>query len=193
MTKSNSLYDGLLSRRSASAKHLVLPVPNSSELEKILFAASRAPDHGRLVPFRFVSIPQEERSALADLLMTAAQYHDPNLPPAELARVREKALEGPMAIAMVARIDPSHPKISVSDQWLSAGCALENVLLAVGALGFSAAIKSGKHYNAPLMRSAFSLSEVEHVVGLIILGTASEFPPLKPKPDVEKIFSIWKQ
>lgn len=191
MSQTNSLYDGIIARRSASAKHLVAPAPDAATLEQILFAASRAPDHGRLVPFRFVRIAPDQRTRLADLLVSAARQLDADLPGPEAERVREKALEGPLSIAMIARIDGAHPKISVPDQWLSAGCALENILLATGALGFAAAVKSGRHFNAPVVREAFALGDSEQVVGLIVLGTASEFPPAKPKPDVAAIVSDW--
>ena len=191
MTQSAPLYEGVLARRSASGKHLVAPAPGADVMEKILFAASRAPDHGRLVPFRFVRIAPTQRGRLADILADGATQTDPGLAAPEIERVREKAQEGPLAVMMIARIDTAHPKIPVSDQWLAAGCALENILLATGDLGFAAAVKSGKHFDAPAVRAAFALAPIEQAVALIVLGTATEFPPPKPKPAVSEIVSDW--
>lgn len=185
------LFEGILARSSASARHLEQPVPDEGALEQILFAASRAPDHGRLVPFRFVRIADDQRPRLGAVLAQAAQQTDPAIAEAELARIRDKALEGPCAIALVARIDDRHPKIPASDQWLSVGCALENLLLAAAALGFAAAVKSGRHFVAPAVREAFRLEPSEQLVAYVLIGTPTEAAPAKPKPAVSDIVSHW--
>ncbi|HRK23661.1 MAG TPA: nitroreductase [Beijerinckiaceae bacterium] len=184
-------YDALIQRRSASAKHLVAPGPETSVLHRILFAASRAPDHGRLHPFRFVIIRPESRVRFADVLAEAARQDRPDLPETEIGRAREKAHQGPCLIGLIARIDTAHPKIPASDQWLTVGCALENLLLATAAEGFAAAVRSGRSLEAPAIREAFALGPNEHFTCFIALGTPSEWPPAKPKPDVAELTSQW--
>ena len=92
---------------------------------------------------------------------------------------------------MIGRIDPDHPKITASDQWLAVGCALENLLLAAQSFGFTAAIRSGRFLETAPMREGFNLGPNEHLVSLIALGTPAEWPPEKPKPSLDQVFSIW--
>lgn len=191
MTPADPLHASLLSRRSAKAKDLVAPGPDAGQIEKLVFAASRAPDHGRLVPFRFVVIGDEKRAAFADVLAEAARQDAPGLSDPEVARARDKAFEGPCLIAMIARIDSAHPKIPASDQWLTAGCALENFLLAAQAETFAVAVRSGRSLEREAVRQAFALAPQEHFVCFLAVGTPAEFPPAKPKPGLDQVLSRW--
>ncbi|MCA0400172.1 MAG: nitroreductase [Proteobacteria bacterium] len=186
----NPAYQALITRRSGNARALVAPGPDKNALAAIILAASRAPDHGRLVPFRFLSIAEGARDRLATLLEAASRALNPDLPTPEIERAREKAYQGPAIVAVIARIE-NHPKIPVSDQWLTVGCALENMLIALQSLGFAAAIRSGKFLETAPMREGFSLGANEHLVCLVAIGTATEFPPEKPKPALEAVFGIW--
>lgn len=185
------LTAAILARRSASAKHLLAPGPDAATLGRIALVASRAPDHGRLVPFRLISIRDESRDRFADVLAAAARETSPGLSEEEVERAREKAFQGPCLLALIARIDAAHPKISASDQWLTVGCALENMLLAIGDAGLAAAVRSGRNLDAAAVRTAFSLGADEHFTCFLAIGTASEWPPAKPKPAPEAITSQW--
>lgn len=191
MPQTNPVYDALIARRSGHARALAVPAPSAEELAAIITAAARAPDHGRLVPFRFIAIADAARPRLADLLEAASLEAKPDLPEAEVSRAREKADQGPLLLMLVARIDPAHPKITASDQWLAAGCALENLLLAVQSFGYAAAIRSGRFLEAEAMRAGFSLQENEHLVSLIAIGTPADWPTARPKPALEAVFSHW--
>ncbi len=184
-------YDAIIRRRSAIARHLVAPGPDGPALERILFAASRAPDHGRLRPFRFIRIKDESRERFAAVLAAAAREQDPALPEPEIERAREKAFQGPCLVALIGRVDPAHPKIPASDQWLAVGCALENLLLASGAEGFAAAVRSGRAFESTAIRRAFDLKDNEHFTSFVAIGTVSEWPPEKPKPSVADLTSEW--
>lgn len=191
MTAAKELYASLLARRSAKAKDLTAPAPTMAEIEQIVFAASRAPDHGRLVPFRFIAISAERREAFAQVLARAAVAEAPGLSEPEIARARDKAFEGPCLVGMVARIDGAHPKIPASDQWLTAGCALENFLLAAQAMGYAAAVRSGRYLEQEAVREAFALTPQEQFVCFMALGTPAEFPPARPKPSLDQVLSRW--
>lgn len=187
----NPLYSGLMNRRSASARMLSAPGPEADVLSAIVKAGAQAPDHGRLVPFRFLDIADGARPRLADLLEAASRELDPAIAAPEVERAREKADQGPVILALIARIDAAHPKITASDQWLAVGCALENILLAVQAAGFAAAVRSGKFLETDAMRKGFALEANEHLTCLIAIGTAADWPPAKPKPELERVFSVW--
>jgi len=187
----NPAYAALLARRSGNARALAAPGPDRATTDAIVFAASRAPDHGRLVPFRFLEIADSARGALADLLEASSRALMPDLPAPEIERAREKADQGPLILAVIARIEADHPKITASDQWLAVGCALENLLLATQSFGFAAAVRSGKFLETDPMREGFGLAANEHLVGLVAVGTPTDWPPEKPKPALEKVFGLW--
>ena len=63
--------DFLRTRRSRPAKTLTTPVPTREELTELLTVAARAPDHGKLEPWRFLVL---EKQALARLAGTIPAY-----------------------------------------------------------------------------------------------------------------------
>jgi nitroreductase len=185
------LYAGLMARRSGNARALAWPGPDAMTLEAIVKAGAQAPDHGRLVPFRFLRIAEAARPRLADLLEASSREMQPDIAAPELERAREKAHQGPEILALIGRIDADHPKITASDQWLTVGCALENVLLAVQAAGFAAAVRSGRFLETKAMREGFLLGTNEHLTCLIAIGTPTDWPPAKPKPELDRVFAVW--
>ena len=187
----NPAYAALLARRSGNARALANPAPDRATTDAIVFAASRAPDHGRLVPFRFLEVMPAARGRLADLMEASSVALNPNLPAPEIERAREKADQGPLILAVIARIEAQHPKITASDQWLSVGCALENLLLATQSFGFAAAVRSGPFLDTAPMREGFGLAGNEHLVSLVAIGTATDWPPEKPKPALDTVFAPW--
>jgi nitroreductase len=192
MPDSSPLLSALVGRRSANARFLTTPAPGAEALARMALALARAPDHGRLLPFRLIEIAQAARPRLADLVEAASLALTPDLAPSERERAREKATQAPMLLALVARIDTAHPKISASDQWLSVGAALENFLLAAQDEGFGVAIRSGRYLEQAPLHEGLGLAPQEQVVSLLALGTVGEWPPEKPKPALEKVFSRWE-
>lgn len=184
-----AFYDFLKSRRSASAKNITAPGPDAATLDAIVSAAAHAPDHGLLVPFRFVVI--ENRDAFANALEAATFEERADASASEIERSREKAHQGPTLLAIIARVETSHPKIQASDQWLTVGCALENLLLAVAAAGYQAAVRSGRYLETQAVRTAFKLAANETLPCFVAIGTAAEMPPLKPKPRLESVLTRW--
>jgi nitroreductase len=187
----NPVQAALLARHSGKAASLLAPAPDAEQLAAILKAAAHAPDHGLLVPFRFLHIVEDARESLADIIAAASLALKPDLPAVEVARAREKATQGAMLLVMVGKLNPAHPKITASDQWLAMGCALENLLLSAQALGFGVAIRSGAYLDTVPMKTGLHLAEGEHALAILAIGTPKEWPPHKPKPDLEQIFSVW--
>lgn len=188
----NPVIEALLSRRSAKAVSLPAPAPSPDQLDAILNATAYAPDHGLLVPFRFLEVEAHSRPQFAEIIAASTLALHPDASPALLERDREKATQGAMLLVMIGKIDDDHPKIIASDQWLAIGCALENFLISAQALGFGVAIRSGAYLNAAPMREGLRLAPKEQAVALLAIGTAKEWPPAKPKPSVEQIFSRWE-
>ena len=171
----------LLSR--ASVKLLTEPGPDDAELRVIFEAAVRAPDHGKLRPWRFFVVRGDARRRLSDLFVAGVKRREPGANEAQIEKEREKPLRAPVTIAVVAKIVVGH-KIPEVEQELSAGAAAMNILNAIHALGFAAKWVTGANcYDAEFKRE-FGLEATDQLIGFIHVGTPMEksFPAERPDP-----------
>ena len=165
----------LLNRYSLGGKYLREPGPTTDELELIVGAALRAPDHGELTPFRFVVIQGEGKKHLANLFESYAKRAGKSHESCEIERAR--ALEVPLSLAVIACIDAHHPLVPAHEQWMCVGGAVTNVLNALHAMGFAGKMLSGGKVRDALIVEAFC-KPGESLVGWIAIGTPSR--ALKP-------------
>src|SRR5687768_10439063 len=119
----------LETRRSGRPRDMVAPGPSAEQLERILAIAARVPDHGKLFPWRFVTVAADQRDALGQLLARALPEHDPEALPAHHAKAQEFAHQAPALVVVLSSPVPEH-KIPLWEQELSAGAAAMNLLLA---------------------------------------------------------------
>jgi nitroreductase len=190
MTDGARTLELILTRRSVSPRHLIAPTPTSDELGLILRAAAAAPDHKNLKPYRFILIPTERRADLATAFREAKAERDPGAPAAEIERAGEKAYRGAMLLAVVLRIVRDHPRVSVSDQMLAAGAAIENMMLAASALGYAGALRSGHSATSRRVRLALGVANEEELAAFLILGTPAKAPPPR-EDDIAGLLSVW--
>ena len=126
----------LLRRRSAKAAMLSEPGPTPAQLETILIAASRVPDHKKLEPWRFVLFEGDARAAFGRVLLKACLAEEKETPSAaRLETERTRLLRAPTVIAVISRVTPN-PGAPEWEQVLSCGAACFNLCLAANALGF---------------------------------------------------------
>ena len=133
----NTALQALDARRSVPSMDLGEPGPDEATLLRMLQSAARVPDHGRLVPFRFVRIAGDARHALGSFLAARALQRDPAAPPPQVEKDRQRFSHAPVVVAVVARLQAGH-KVPEQEQLLSAGCACFALLQAAQALGFGA-------------------------------------------------------
>ena len=185
-----TLLDLILARRSVSPRFLVEPTPSPEQLDLILRAAAAAPDHKSLRPYRFILIPPARRVDLAAAFRAAKAEQDPGAPAAEVERPGEKAYRGAMLLAVVLRVVRDHPRVSVSDQMLAAGAAVENMLLAATALGYAGCLRSGVSATSRRVRLALGISGGEELAAFLIIGTPAKTPA--PRDDtIDGLLSSW--
>jgi nitroreductase len=189
---SNPVLDIIRNRKHVGGLMQTIPGPNSDQLNAILEAAIAAPDHGKILPFRFVVVPNAERAAFTALSLAAFQEAIPDADEFGLKKARGKAEQPPTIVALIACLQPDHPKISLSDQWLTVGCALQNLWLAAESFGFSCGISSGRLLETKTMRNAFRLTEHEQLVSIIAIGTAKERQPPREKPALSTVVTSFK-
>lgn len=178
-------------RQTILPKRLAEPGPDAREVEQILAAAAAAPDHGERVPWRFVIVPPQGRGRLAEVFAAALAQRDPSATPEQLAQARAKAYRAPLLLLAVARL-AQHPADEIPDdeRLVSAGCAIQNMLLLATALGFGSALTSGKAMRSPGLRALFSLRSDERALCFISIGTPTARKRRRPRPQLGDYVSV---
>lgn len=166
--------DALINR--ASGRGLTLPAPDELELHSLLTAAARAPDHGRLRPWRFIVIRDEGLKKFGDVMAKAFLASHPDATPQQLDKERAKPLRAPLIVVVAAKVD-EEASIPVIEQVLSAGAAAQNIMVGAYALGYGCAWKTGDAAYADSVKAAFNLSPKDAIVGFLYLGTNEAAPP----------------
>ena len=169
--------DLLLQRQSA--RTLSEPAPSAAALELMFASAARAPDHGKLRPWRFVVIDSQARGAFGDLLAAYLRRTHPGVGAEALQRERQKAFRAPTIIVVAAHTTPG-VKIPVIEQLLSAGAAAQALLLAAVALGFNGVWKTGAAAYDETVKAALGLEPTDAIVGFLYLGSEPP-PPAEPR------------
>jgi len=170
----------LLTRYSVSAKHLGEPGPSADEVWTMALAALRAPDRDKLVPFRFVVARGEGLQRLAALFEDYARRK--GKPEEDVQRDRVRATQAPVAIAVIARVDPGHPEVPAHEQWACVGGAISNALTALHLMGYAGKVVSGARAADPAIEGAYC-TEGEKLVGWIVAGTAQG--PVRPRGEFD--------
>ena len=177
--------DFLLSRRSRPAKTLDLPVPTHAQLEPILTAAARTPDHGKLEPWRFIVIEGAAMARLADLAEARARALE--LGEDDVAKARSQFDQGHLAVVVVEVQKPSE-KIPPLEQTYSAGAVCLALLNAALATGWGANWLTGwVGHDATFRAQALGLGDHERIAGIVHIGTERVAPPERPRPDIAAI------
>lgn len=178
-------------RRSVSFVQLREPGPDDASLARMLTSATRVPDHGRRVPFRFIAIRGEARQAFGSALAERHLKIDPQASPAALAKDRDRYTYAPLIVVVVAKLGPD-AKIPEQERLLSAGCTCFALLQAAQALGFRGCWLTGWAAYDRGVAGLLGLQEDEHVVGFIHLGTTETPPgPDRERPDPATLLSHW--
>ncbi len=179
-----NLLEGIQSR--TSPLKLAAPAPSSAQLEQIIRAGTRAPDHGRLRPWRFTVFEGDARGQLGDAMANCLRSRIPNSPQEHLDAERGKAMRAPLVVVVGAKI--SKGKIPEIEQVAAVSAAIQNMLLAAHRLGFGAMWKTGAAAYDPQVKALCGLAPEDHIVGIVYLGTVSSPGPLVEAPlDIRRV------
>lgn len=180
---SKEFLEFLLRRRSAPIAGLREPAPEGEELHRILTAAVRVPDHGRLAPWRFILYRGEARHRVGEMLAELAERR--RGPLAEVARRKEleRFSRAPLVIGVVHRPVP-HPTIPDWEKFLSGGAAAMNLIHAANALGYRTNWVTGWYAEDEEGRRLLGLAPQERVIGFIHVGTFDGEVADRERPDI---------
>jgi nitroreductase len=176
--------DLLLTRRSGSAKAMTEPGPNKKQLAQILQAGARAPDHGKLFPWRFILFEGKARARAGDIFAAVMEAEGERAKQVEEERGR--FLRAPVVIGVISCARELH-KVPVWEQELSAGAVCQNILIAATALGFVGNWLTEWYAFHPVVKERLGLKSGERVAGFLYIGTAKDELEERPRPDMDKI------
>ena len=180
--------DALLNR--VSVPRLLDPAPTAEQREVLFAAAMRAPDHGHLQPWRFLTVEGQAREQLGEILAQAALAQDAEAPQAVVDKARNGPLRAPLVVVVIAKLQ-EHIKYPKSEQLLAAGCAAHGILLAAYAQGIGAVWRTGELAYSPQVAQGLGLAEGEEVIAFLYLGTPQKEPRVAEKVDLAEFVSAW--
>ena len=173
-------------RRSAPPLTLAEPGPTAVELDTILRAAARVPDHGKLVPWRFIVFEDEARVRAGEAIAAVFAAQNPDAAPDRLALERRRLALAPLVIGVVSRAAP-HVKIPEWEQVLSAGAAAMNLVVAANALGYASSWLTEWYSYDPAVRAALGLAEHERMAGFVHVGRPTQVIEDRARPEMAQI------
>jgi len=186
--KSDEMIERLLSRRSVRVKagELIAPAPSSEQLEVMLTAASRVPDHGMTCPYYFIVFEGAARAQAGEIF---ARHCDGKDKAKSAEEERERFMRAPLVVGVVHR-----KRMAKNPRWeqlMTAGAACQNLVLAANALGFGAQWMSDWFaYDADVC-AELGLDELDTVAGFIYIGTPAVQPEERARPDLDKIVNYY--
>jgi len=182
----NPTIDLLLRRRSVPPRLLAAPAPTRAEIRTLLTIASRVPDHGRAVPWRFLVIEAEGGARLGDMITETFRSDHPDATPEALQFERGRLLRAPLVIAVISSTH-EHPKAPEWEQILSAGAAAMSLVVAANAMGYGANWHTEWYAYDRRIMNVLGLRESERVAGFVHIGTAAERPDDRPRPALDDV------
>jgi nitroreductase len=177
----------LATRRSGKPRDMVAPGPDAETLDRILQTAMRTPDHGKLFPWRFVTI--DDRAAFAALLEKAFVAANPDARPVQVEAAVAPAYMAPTLVVLLFAPQPS-AKIPLWEQQMSVGAVGMNLLHSAHAHGFVASWITGWASYDATVRAALCQGE-EQVAGFFYIGSAGQPLEERPRPDPADIVRNW--
>ena len=185
----SSILSLLETRRSGKPRELVGPGPTVAEMERILTIAARIPDHGKLHPWRFVTVALEQRDAFEAVLREALAKEDPSATAAHHQKEHEFAHYAGQLVVLISAPVPDH-KIPVWEQQLSCGAAGMNLLIAAHALGYVCGWVTGWRAYSEHVRRAFC-EDGERIAGFIFIGQPAHELEERARPALDEVSRPW--
>ena len=186
----SSILDHLLTRSSAPIQELKEPAPSDKEIETILTAASRVPDHGRLAPWRFILYRGEARQTVGEKLLELAEKREGPLPEGRRNQELTRFSRAPLVIGVISS-PKENPKIPQWEMFLSGGAVAMNLVHAANALGYGTNWITNWYSDSEEGRAILGLAPHERVVGFVHIGTHEGQPFERPRPEVSDLYADW--
>ena len=188
---SNEVLEYLLKRRSVKVSDMAEDsiAPSAEQLNEILTATVRVPDHGKLAPFYFLVFEGDARVKAGEILVQACADGNLECEPHKIEKERGRFMRAPLVVGIIMRARMS--KNPLWEQMLSAGAAAQNFILAANAQGFAAQWLTEWYAYDENVRRDFGLDDRDIVAGFMYVGQADETPEERDRPDLSLITNSW--
>tara|TARA_B100001093_G_scaffold257171_1_gene245959 strand:- start:413 stop:1051 length:639 start_codon:yes stop_codon:yes gene_type:complete len=187
-----SAFEQISERRSVRAMDLQDPGPDQKQVEQLLTAAARVPDHGKLGPWRFICFQDDARQAFGEHLAQRFRELKPEAPTAAIEAERGRFSRAPLVIAVISSVD-TQSRIPEWEQLLSAGAACQNLLIAANLMGFAAQWLTEWYAYDEAIDRALGLNPGERVAGFVYIGSATVKPDERQRPDLQQRIRQWTE
>lgn len=187
----SSLLAHLATRRSGKARDMIAPGPDAAQLREIIALSLRTPDHGKLAPWRIVTVADDQRDALAALLKRAWIAENPGAAGMDLSALDQFAQQAPTLLVLLST-PVQGSKVPVWEQQMSAGAVGMNLLHAAHAQGFVGSWLTGWAAYSPQVAAAFGAGEGDTIVGYFFFGTAAKDLDERPRPEYDDVVQSWE-
>lgn len=174
----------LLTTRS-SMPRLTEPGPTAEQFAVIQEAASRAPDHKALMPYRFIVYQSQKRAQLGELFKKAAVAR--GMDDKAQAKAAEIPLRAPMVIAVIMDYQ-AHEKVPRDEQFASAACATLLMQQAAFAQGLGAIWRTGWFAEDEVVKAGLNCKPEDAIVAFLYVGTPVVPTPIKPMKAISAKF-----
>ncbi|WP_367106057.1 nitroreductase [uncultured Psychrobacter sp.] len=182
------LIDWIKSRRSMG--NLDTPAPTHAQIKDAISCAATAPDHKKLRPWRFIVTEGDARQQFGQALLTAAEAKAAREGEDLSEKTRQKTynlpMRAPVIITVVTHMQ-QHKKVPPFEQMLSAGSAVQNLILALKAQGFSTVWRTGLLCNEPAVKEYFGVGVDDYVTAFVYTGTSPKASPARKPIDIEPL------
>jgi len=173
----------LLQRQSTPL--LTSPAPNHHDLEQILAAGMRVPDHACLQPWHFTAITGNGLQRLSDLFVQSSDSQG------NLTKIAKMPLRAPMIIVVSTEF-VQHEKVPTQEQIIAAGCSAHAMQMAAVALGYGAMWRTGDLAYNPLVKQGLAVKKIDEIVGFLYIGTPCKEQVLKGAKPFDNKVTYWK-
>ncbi len=182
------LINWIKSRRSIG--NLSIPAPTESQIKAAIDCAVTAPDHKKLQPWRFIVTQGNARHDLGRAFLAAAEAQAAQEGETLSEKSRQKTynmpLRAPVIITVVTQMQV-HKKVPPFEQMLSTGAAVQNLILALQAQGFSTVWRTGLLCNEPAVKAYFGVGADDYVTAFVYTGSSPCDMPTRKPIDIEPL------
>ncbi len=189
---SNSdLRSVLLNRRSNKIVEFDADLgPSDDEFEAILSLAIRVPDHGKIAPWRLISLRGDKRAELGKKAAEILKSQKPDIDMDHFNVEKARFLRAHSVVFVVSSPIP-HPKVPQWEQEMSGGALAYNLILASNSYGYAATwLSEWVSYDAEFAKT-LGLKENEKLVGVVFIGKAKNAPIERDRKQLSSVHTAW--
>jgi nitroreductase len=147
--------------------------PTREQIERLLEAATHAPNHHKVQPWKFIVLAGNAREELgavmAESLADRLEETSSDKAQAVLNKERSKLLRSPVVIVVVAE-PPHQPKVLEIENIEATAAAVQNMLLAAEEMELACMWRTGDAAYDPHVKQWLGLAPGEHVVAFLYVG-----------------------